>query len=289
MKGTTTMDNTPLPIITGMETTGGPLLAIDDISVELGSGATRARILNHVTLTVRRGQTVGLVGESGSGKSTLAKTLVGDLLPTTGTIRFDGMETKGLKGAGLRRLRRQVQLIPQDPYSSLNPRRTIGQALAEAIDPRGSNPRRHATEIADWLERVSMPAEAAERYPHEFSGGQRQRIAIARALAVRPELIIADEVTSALDLTTQADILNLLDELRRDLGLTMLFISHNLAVVRHVSDEVAVLYRGDLVESGAIEQVYASPSHPYTQKLLDSVPGGPGFNIDGDVEQGVEV
>jgi ABC-type glutathione transport system ATPase component len=273
--------------ITG-ETGAAPLLEVNNVSVELGSGATRARILNQVTLNIRRGQTVGLVGESGSGKSTLAKTLVGDLVPTSGAIRFDGAETKGRKGAGLRRLRRQVQLIPQDPYSSLNPRRTIGQALAEAIHPRSGNPRRHATEIADWLERVSLPAEAAERYPHEFSGGQRQRIAIARALAVRPELIIADEITSALDLTTQADILNLLAELRRDLGLTMLFISHNLAVVRHVSDTVAVLYHGDLVESGAIEQVYVTPSHPYTRKLLDSVPGGPGFNIDGDVHRGGE-
>lgn len=288
MKGTT-VDSMSLPTVTGVATTGetgaATLLEVDNVSVELGSGATRTRILNQVTLSIRRGQTVGLVGESGSGKSTLAKTLVGDLMPTSGAIRFDGAETKGRKGAGLRRLRRQVQLIPQDPYSSLNPRRTVGQALAEAIDPRGGNERRHATEITDWLERVSLPAGAAERYPHEFSGGQRQRIAIARALAVRPELIIADEITSALDLTTQADILNLLAELRRDLGLTMLFISHNLAVVRHVSDTVAVLYHGDLVESGAIEQVYVSPSHPYTRKLLDSVPGGPGFNIDGDVHQ----
>ncbi|EMY32663.1 oligopeptide ABC transporter ATPase [Arthrobacter crystallopoietes BAB-32] len=215
------MDSISLSTVAGVQACGGtaaaPLLEVDDVVVELGSGAARARILNHVSLTVRRGQTLGLVGESGSGKSTLAKTLVGNLVPASGTIRFDGRDTKGLKGTRLRTLRRQVQLIPQDPYSSLNPRRTIGQALAEAIDPRGGNPRRHSRDIAEWLERVSLPAEAATRYPHEFSGGQRQRIAIARALAVRPELIIADEITSALDLTTQADILNLLAKLRRDL------------------------------------------------------------------------
>ncbi len=259
------------------------LLEVDNVSVDLGSGSSRSRILNRVSLQIRRGQTVGLVGESGSGKSTLAKTLIGDLVPTSGAIRFDGRETKDLKRAGLRRLRRKIQLIPQDPYSSLNPRRTIGQTLAEALDPLGANPRRHAADIAGWLEKVMLPAEAAHRYPHEFSGGQRQRIAIARALAVQPELIIADEITSALDVTTQADILNLLTDLRRDLNMTMLFISHNLAVVRHISDEVAVLYRGDLVESGGIETVYSSPSHPYTRRLLDSVPGGPGFDIEADV------
>jgi ABC-type glutathione transport system ATPase component len=259
------------------------LLEVDELSVDLGSGSARTRILNNVSLQVRRGQTVGLVGESGSGKSTLAKTLIGDLVPAAGTIRFDGRETRSLTRSDLHRLRRQIQLIPQDPYSSLNPRRTIGQTLAEALDPVRSNPRRHAAKITGWLEKVSLPADAAHRYPHEFSGGQRQRIAIARALAVEPELIIADEITSALDVTTQAEILKLLSELRRDLNMTMLFISHNLAVVRHVSDEVAVLYHGDLVESGQIESVYSAPVHPYTRQLLESVPGGPAFNIDGDL------
>ncbi|MDR6989146.1 ABC-type dipeptide/oligopeptide/nickel transport system ATPase subunit [Paenarthrobacter nitroguajacolicus] len=173
-----------------------------------------------------------------------------------------------------------MQLIPQDPYSSLNPRRTIGQALAEAIDPIHGTVRRHRADIGEWLERVALPADAAERYPHEFSGGQRQRIAIARALAVKPQLIIADEITSALDLTTQAEILNLLADLRRDVDMTMLFISHNLAVVRHVSDEVAVLFRGDLVEFGHADQVYNEPAHDYTRRLMASVPGGLGFNID---------
>ena len=258
-----------------------PMLQVDHVSVELGSGVARTRILNDVCLPIERGRTVGLVGESGSGKSTLARTIIGALPPTAGAVFFDGQDTTGLRGASLRAWRRRVQLIPQDPYSSLNPRRTIGQTLAEAIDPVRGQPTRHAVEIAGWLERVALPADSALRYPHEFSGGQRQRIAIARALAVRPELVIADEITSALDLTTQAEILNLLGELRRDLGLTMLFISHNLAVVRHVSDQVAVLYHGDLVERGDADRVYGAPSHPYTRRLLDSVPGGPGFDIDG--------
>lgn len=261
------------------------LLEVDNLNVDLGSGSTRARVLNDVSLQLRRGQTMGLVGESGSGKSTLAKTLVGDLAPTGGQILFDGQDTRHLRRAERRRLHRKVQMIPQDPYSSLNPRRTIGQTLAEALDPMAANPRTHIKSIEGWLEKVSLPKAAAHRYPHEFSGGQRQRIAIARALAVQPELVIADEVTSALDVTTQADILTLLTELRRDLNMTMLFISHNLAVVRHISDEVAVLYHGELVETGDIDRVYAMPSHPYTRRLLDSVPGGPRFNIDADLSE----
>ncbi|NKX54471.1 ABC transporter ATP-binding protein [Arthrobacter mobilis] len=261
-----------------------PMLSVQDLTVVLGSGARSATILKKVSLDVRRGRTVGLVGESGSGKSTLARTLVGALPPSSGRIVFNGAEVGRMTRAHTRKLRRQVQLIPQDPYSSLNPRRTIGQALAEAIDPLRADPVRERFRISHWLAKVSLDPEAAGRYPHEFSGGQRQRIAIARALAVEPELVIADEITSALDLTTQAEILNLLADLRRELGLTMLFISHNLAVVRHVSDEVVVLYRGDVVESGNVDRVYAAPEHPYTRRLLDSVPGGPGFNIDADLE-----
>jgi len=290
MKGSTSMDSpTPLqghaPPITAPDVVTAPLLDVHGLTVELGSGAMRVRILNEVSLRVHPGQTVGLVGESGSGKSTFANTLVGDIKPSAGSVRFNGMDTTGLRGAQLCELRRKVQLIPQDPYSSLNPRRTIGQTLAEAIDPRRGTPRRHAAAITGWLERVSLPPESAQRYPHEFSGGQRQRIAPARGVAGEPDPVFAERITSALDLTTQADILNLLGELRSDLGLTMLFISHNLSVVRHVSDEVAVLYHGDLVEFGGIEQVYSAPEHPYTRRLLESVPGGPGFNIDGDTGQ----
>lgn len=258
----------------------GTMLSIEKLSVGVGTGTRYLQILDNVDLEIRQGQTVGLVGESGSGKSTLAKALVGEMPIADGRIRIGGTDLGALSRAERLAMRRRVQLIPQDPYSSLSPRRTIGQTLAEAIDPRRADPRRHRDTIEHWLEKVSLPREAAERYPHEFSGGQRQRIAIARALAVQPELIIADEITSALDLTTQAEILNLLADLREDLGLTMLFISHNLAVVRHVSDQVTVLFRGVVVEAGDVNRIYDDPQHPYTQQLIASVPGGPAFNID---------
>lgn len=264
-----------------IEQTGTPpMLSIEKLSVGVGIGARYLQILDNVDLEVRQGQTVGLVGESGSGKSTLAKTLVGEMPITSGRIRIGGTDVGSMSRAARRGMRRRVQLIPQDPYSSLSPRRTIGQTLAEAIDPQQADARRHREAIHHWLGKVSLEPDAAERYPHEFSGGQRQRIAIARALAVKPELVIADEVTSALDLTTQAEILNLLADLREDLGLTMLFISHNLAVVRHVSDQVTVLFRGSVVESGDVDRIYDAPGHPYTQQLIASVPGGPAFNLD---------
>ncbi|QTG82092.1 ATP-binding cassette domain-containing protein [Arthrobacter crystallopoietes] len=258
----------------------GTMLSVEKLSVGVGTGTRYLQILDDVDLTIRQGQTVGLVGESGSGKTTLGKALVGEMPITAGRIRVGGTDLGALSRSERLAMRRRVQLIPQDPYSSLSPRRTIGQTLAEAIDPRRADQRKHRNAIRHWLEKVSLPGEAAERYPHEFSGGQRQRIAIARALAVEPELIIADEVTSALDLTTQAEILNLLADLREDLGLTMLFISHNLAVVRHVSDQVTVLFRGVVVESGDVDRIYDVPQHPYTQQLIASVPGGPAFNID---------
>lgn len=259
---------------------GEILLDVRDLDVDLGHGGSRSRILHHVGLTVRKGQTVGLVGESGSGKSTLAKALVGQVPVSGGSIHFGGTPTSRLRGRALRQLRRRVQLIPQDPYSSLNPRRTVGQAIAEAIDPQRGTPGRHRAAIQERLAEVSLEPDAADRYPHEFSGGQRQRIAIARALAVAPELVIADEITSALDLTTQAEILNLLSDLRTRLSLTMIFISHNLAVVRHVSDEVVVLLHGDVVEAGPVDALFEAPQHDYTRRLLDSVPGGPRFTLD---------
>ncbi|WP_413099830.1 ATP-binding cassette domain-containing protein [Streptomyces sp. Inha503] len=246
---------------------------VRDLEVSYGWGRRATRILHGITMDVTRGQTVGIVGESGSGKSTLAKTLTGTIRPTRGSVRIAGLDVFGTRGADRTGMRRRVQMIPQDPYSSLNPRRTIGEALAEAVDPRHAKVRKHQEEIVHWLETVRMPADTIHQYPHECSGGQRQRIAIARGLILRPEVVIADEITSALDVSVQAEILNLIAGLRRELGLTMVFISHNLAVVRHVSDEVAVLYRGDIVERGATADLYERPRHAYTRALLDAVPG----------------
>ena len=255
-----------------------PVARLEDVVVVLGHGSAARRVLDGVSLQIPRGTTTGLVGESGSGKSTLAKALVGLHRPVAGRIL--------LGGAPLRARRRsawavRVQLVPQDPYSSLDPRRTVGQTVAEALDPRRARVGPARGRIAELLTQVSLDPATAERYPHQLSGGQRQRVAIARALAADPQLLIADEITSALDLTTQAEILNLLADLRRRLSLTMLFISHDLAVVRHVSDHVAVLLHGRLVEHGPAREVFAAPAHAYTRKLLDSVPGGPGFVLDG--------
>ena len=251
---------------------------IDGLTAVYGSGAARHQVLTDVTLTVPRSTSVGLVGESGSGKSTLAKVLVGLVPIASGTLTIEG---ERLDATTVRRKQdpRLLQLIPQDPYSSLDPRRTAGQALAEALDPIRADVRRRREEIGAWLDRVELPAASIDKYPHEFSGGQRQRIAIARALCIGPRVVIADEITSALDLSVQAEVLELLAQLRTELDLSMLFISHDLAVVRHVSDEVAVLRDGELKERGPVETIFSDPQHPYTRRLLDSVPGGPGFDI----------
>lgn len=257
-------------------------LKIEDLTVRFGSGRDAVTVLNRVSLTVDSGSTLGLVGESGSGKSTLAKAIVGLVHVHEGRMMFHGEDLVALRGSRRRKMRRRIQLIPQDPFSSLDPRRTIGQTLGEAIDPVRSDPRRHRETIEHWLGVIRLDADVMERYPHEFSGGQRQRLAIARALVIEPELIIADEITSALDLSVQAEILNLMSRLRRELNFTMLFISHNLAVVRHVSDQMAVMYRGDIKEIGDAEDVFLRPSDPYTKELLASVPGGPRFDIDSE-------
>ncbi|MGW5452853.1 ABC transporter ATP-binding protein [Nocardia sp. NPDC003979] len=244
-------------------------LAITGLSIAYGPKGRATTVVDDVSLRVPTGETLGLVGESGSGKSTIAKAVVGLVTPAAGQITLDGQP---LTGKSSRALRRRVQLISQDPYASLNPRMTIGAAIAEAVDPVRADPRRHSAAIEHWLATVSLDPAVARRYPHEFSGGQRQRIAVARALAVEPEVIVADEITSALDCSVQAEVLNLLLDLRDRLALTMLFISHDLAVVRHVSDAVAVLRHGKLVESGTCAQIYGSPSAAYTRQLLASVP-----------------
>lgn len=224
---------------------------------------------------------MGLVGESGSGKSTLGKIV-------TGIYRFDAgrLDVMGYTlTPGAPRpaaLRDQVCYIPQNPYASFDPRKTIGQSMAEALNPRSMSVARNRDKITDWLSRVSLPGDAISRYPHEFSGGQRQRIAIARALSTRPEVVVADEVTSALDVSVQAEVLALLEELRRETSFSMLLISHDLTVVRGVCTDVAVMRAGQIVETGPTGQVLSSPGHPYTQQLLSSIPGAPGFSLTED-------
>lgn len=259
------------------------VLDISNLRVTLGRGPRATRILHDVSLSVRRGSTTALVGESGSGKSTIAKTTVGIHRAESGSIRFLGTELVGANRRTRESVRRRIQLIPQNPYSSLDPRRTIGETLAEAIDPVFARASRHRERISRALASVALDDAAATRYPHEFSGGQRQRIAIARALATDPELVIADEITSALDVSTQAEILDLLTRLRTDLGLTMLFISHNLAVVSELCDQVVVLLGGEVVEAGPVASVFTEPRADYTRTLLESVPGGAAFDLVGPV------
>ncbi len=235
---------------------GGTVLAVDGVSFAL-----------------RPGETLGVVGESGCGKSTLARTVLRLTPPTAGTVRFDGKDLLTLPPSELRAVRREMQMIFQDPFASLDPRLTVARIVAEPlvihdIGDRAERRRR----VAELLETVGLDAAAASRYPHEFSGGQRQRIGIARAVALRPKLVVADEPVSALDVSIQSQILNLLVDLRRRFGLAYIFISHDLAVVEHVSDTVAVMYLGRIVESAAAEDLFDRPSHPYTEALIAAVP-----------------
>jgi oligopeptide transport system ATP-binding protein len=229
--------------------------------------------LNGVGFDVRRGETLGIVGESGCGKSTLARCLVRLYQPTAGRIEYAGTDVLSLEGAARRAYHRRVQMVFQDPYSSLNPRMTVRQTLAEAI--RFHKLREGAAvdaRMAELLDLVRLPGDAGERYPYEFSGGQRQRIGIARALALEPECLIADELVSALDVSVQAQIINLLLELQERLGLTVLFIAHDLRLVRHISHRTAVMYLGAIVEIAETERLFAHPAHPYTAALLKAAP-----------------
>jgi oligopeptide transport system ATP-binding protein len=232
------------------------------------------RAVDGVDLTMRRGETVGLVGESGCGKSTVSKLLVALERPTDGQILYKGRDVARMSGRALKAYRREVQIIFQDPYASLNPRMTVGDIVSEgwAVHADIAPKKGRLQRTQELLDRVGLNPDYVNRYPHQFSGGQRQRIGIARALALRPEVIVCDEPVSALDVSVQAQVVNLLEDVQDEFGLSYLFIAHDLSVVRHISDRVAVMYLGSIVEEGTDEQVYGSPSHPYTQALLSSVP-----------------
>lgn len=238
-----------------------------------GGTVEQVRAVEDVSFTIKKGETLGLVGESGCGKTTIGRLLLRLLEPTAGRIRFAGQDLLALDREQLRRLRPRMQIIFQDPYSSLNPRRTVGDAIGEPLFvhgvARGAELDRKVTTL---LERVGLPGSYKSRYPHEFSGGQRQRVCIARALALEPELLVCDEAVSALDISIQAQVLNLLTELQEEYGLTYLFISHNLSVVRHLADRIAVMYLGKLVELGEAESLFREPRHPYTRALLSANP-----------------
>jgi len=248
------------------------------------------RAVDDVSFSISRGKTLGLVGESGCGKTTTGRTILRLIEPTSGRVTFDGKDVFSLTEREMRALRCEMQIIFQDPYGSLNPRMTVGAMLEEPIlvhginhrdettaeklngDAKASNRRRARERAVELLKLVGLSAEHANRYPHEFSGGQRQRIGIARALTVEPKMIVCDEAVSALDVSIQAQILNLLRDLQQQFGLTYLFIAHDLAVVKHISDRVAVMYLGEIVEEAATEEIFDNPRHPYTQALLSSIP-----------------
>jgi peptide/nickel transport system ATP-binding protein len=262
-------------------TTGEVLLSARDLAVHfpiragiLQRAVGYVRAVDGVSFEIRRGRTLALVGESGCGKTTVGKSLLNLVRPTAGSVRFAAQELTALRGEALRRLRRRLQMIFQDPVGSLDPRMRVGEILEEGMRAQqlGADRTARRRRVNELLTQVGLPEGAAPRYPHEFSGGQRQRISIARALAVEPELIVCDEPTSALDVSVQAQILNLLKGLQDTLGLSYLFITHNLSVVEYLAHEIAVMYLGRIVEHGRVEDVLDRPAHPYTRALLSAVP-----------------
>jgi oligopeptide transport system ATP-binding protein len=281
-----------------------PLVAVDDLAVTFAVSARawgwKSRVLravDGVSFEIARGESLALVGESGSGKTTTGRATVGLYRPARGSVAFDGEQVGGLGGPALKRFRRRAQMIFQDPYASLNPRMKVGAIIAEPLLAHGEGSASDRQErVREMLDLVGLPPDAANRFPYAFSGGQRQRIGIARALALSPEFVVADEPVSALDVSVQAQIINLLADLREQLSLTMLFIAHNLAVVRQVASRVAVMYLGQLVEVGDCEEVFARPAHPYTQALLRAVPppdpasgwDGAAVSLQGDIPSPID-
>jgi peptide/nickel transport system ATP-binding protein len=269
-----------------MAEAGAPLLRLTGVGRDFDvsrpwlnrviEGAPRQllRAVDGVSLEVRRGETLALVGESGCGKSTVARVIVGLYAPSRGMVEYDGVDLGAAAPQEVSRLRRRMQMIFQDPYASLNPRWRVRDIVAEPIRVLGLARSKDeiASRVSELLRQVGLAAEDGDKYPHEFSGGQRQRISIARALSGHPEFLVCDEPTSALDVSVQAQILNLMTELQEQLGLTYLFISHNLAVVSHIADRIGVMYLGRLVEQAPAEELFARPKHPYTRMLLDAVP-----------------
>jgi oligopeptide/dipeptide ABC transporter ATP-binding protein len=248
------------------------LLSLSDVHVRFNTAAGVVRAVNGVSLDLAVGETLGLVGESGCGKSTLGKAILRLVPIAEGEIRVEGVDIAPLDRARLNDMRRKVQMIFQDPYGSLNPRSTVGRSVAQPMIVAGWTAAATVERVETLLRWVGLTADARQRYPHEFSGGQRQRIGIARALALRPKLIICDEPVSALDVSVRAQVINLLEDLKQQFGVSYLFISHDLSVVEHIADRVAVMYLGTIVEAGARDQIWRNPQHPYTKALLAAAP-----------------